>query len=219
LAASPLVRAWVPDAAVRRGPAGPLVSPALRWLLAVWICLGISIGATEVALPAAAEAGGSRTAAGVLLAVWSLGSIVGGLWYGGRDFSTPAERQYPWLVALLAGASALPLLATGLMSLGVLLAVSGMAIAPLSTCNSTLVARLAPPGTVTEAFGWSMTFLFGGVSIGAAAGGAAVDAGGPRAALALATAGGLAGLGVVLIRQRVPGRADEAASAPPSVGA
>lgn len=211
LSTSGLVRAWTPERAAPRGLAGPLTSRPLRWLLAVAVCLGVAIGATEVAVPALADAAGEPAAAGVLIAVWSLGSIAGGLWYGGRDWTTSPAAQYPWLLALLAVGFALPLLATGLVTLGVLLAVGGSAIAPLTTTNASLVARLAPAGTVTEAFGWSTTCLFGGVSAGTAGGGSLVEAAGPDAALLLAVAAGGCALLVGLVGQR---HLAEPASAP-----
>lgn len=202
LAASALVRSWTPEREVTRSLAGPLTSRPLRWLLTVAACLGVAIGGIEVAVPASADAAGSPATAGVLLAVWGVGSVAGGLWYGGHDWAWSPARQYPWLLGLLAAGFALPLLAGGLVSLGVLLAVGGLAIAPVTTCNSALVARSAPAGTMAEAFGWSTTSLFGGVSAGTAAGGWLVEAEGPAGALTLAVAAGVAGLLVGLAGQR-----------------
>lgn len=196
LAASPLVRAWRPETGVPRRLVGPLGSRALRRLLAVGACLGAGIGGIEVAVPAFATAASRPAAAGLLIAVWGLGSIVGGLWYGGRDWAAPPAAQYPWLLGVLAAALALPLLAVGPVSLGVLLAVSGLAIAPVTSCNAALIARVAPAGTLTEAFGWSTTAIFGGVAVGTAAGGALVEAAGSTAALALAAASGAVGVAV-----------------------
>ena len=202
LAWSPLVRAWTPQGQATRGLAGPLASLTLRWLLAVSALLGVAIGAVEVAVPAFADAAGSPAAGGVLIAVWSLGSVAGGLWYGGRDHGAPSEVQYPWLLGLLAVGFALPLLAAGPVSLGLLLAAGGLTIAPSTACNSALVARAAPDGTVTEAFGWSTMTVFGGVSVGTATGGALVDAAGARTGLALAAGAAVCALLVGLAGRR-----------------
>jgi hypothetical protein len=58
---------------------GPLSSPAVLALLLTITWVGVGFGAVEIAMPAFAEAHGSPpAAAGVLLALWSLGSMAGG---------------------------------------------------------------------------------------------------------------------------------------------
>jgi cyanate permease len=55
-----------------------------------------------VAVPAFVEEQGARaSSAGVLLAVWSAGSVVGGLVYGGLDLRTPHRSQLPVLTTAL----------------------------------------------------------------------------------------------------------------------
>src|SRR5581483_4819447 len=61
-----------------------LASPELRALLAPIALTGAGLGAIEVGLPSLALHAGSRPASGVLLALWSVGSMAGGLWYGAR---------------------------------------------------------------------------------------------------------------------------------------
>jgi MFS family permease len=149
----------VADSGVRTGP---LRSPAVRALLVTVAGVGIGFGAIEVALPAFVEDLGQRPASGgVLLAVWAVGSVVGGLVYGGAQPSAAPRRQLPVLVAALALGSALPLLADGLVGMAALLFVYGLTIAPFSACNSVLLGEAAPPGTTTEAFAWSSSMIFG----------------------------------------------------------
>lgn len=196
LLSTPAVRAVVPHEHADGGSArGPLTSPVVRALLVVVASVGMGFGALEVALPAYTEAqGGSPSTAGVLLAVWSAGSILGGLLYGAVHSPVPHERQLPWLVGALAVGSALPLLATGTVVMGAVLVLYGLTIAPYSTCNSVLLGRAAPAGAVTEAFAWSGSMIFGGAALGNVAAGLLVEHVGVTSALALTAATGLLGV-------------------------
>lgn len=195
LVRAPALRAVAP-AGGELHPLGPLRVGRVRALLAVSACVGIGFGAVEVALPAFAEETGSRPGmAGVLLAVWSIGSMGGGLVYGARHPAAPPGRQFRWLAVLLAAACALPLLAWPSSSLGTMalaLLAYGVTIAPLGACSSVLLGATAPAGTVTEAFAWNSSMIFGGAALGAASGGLLVERSGVGAALAVtAVSGGL----------------------------
>ena len=124
-------------------------------MLLVSIMQAAAFGVLEVAIPAYTNASGMPQAGGLLFAVWSGGSIVGGLWYGGRDFTAPLGRQY----AVLMGANVLGfasmLLAIGPYTLGICLFFAGLFIAPATTVEGALVLRLAPANATTEAFTWS----------------------------------------------------------------
>lgn len=196
LVQTPAIRAVVPH---ERAPgvsmAGPLSSSGVRALLLVVASVGMGFGAVEVALPAYAESqSGSPSTAGVLLAVWSVGSILGGLAYGAAHSPVPHTRQLPWLVGALAVGSALPLLATGTVVMGAVLVLYGLAVAPYITCNSVLLGRAAPTGTTTEAFAWSSSMIFGGAALGNVAAGLLVEHVGVTSALVLVGATGLLGV-------------------------
>lgn len=201
MAATPAVRAVVPHPAPVGSRLGPLASPAVRALLLTVAGIGAGFGAIEVALPAYVEGEGAQpAAAGVLLAVWSLGSIVGGLVYGGLHLRTPHRRQLPVLVAALAVGTTLPLLATGPLVMGAALFGYGLAIAPFSACNSVLLGEAAPRGTTTEAFAWNSSMIFGGAAVGSALAGGLVERIGPYAGLLVT-----AGAGVLALAAAVSG--------------
>ena len=61
---------------------GALASPGVRTLVLISLPTGVGIGILEVGIPAFSRAEGAAAAAGVLLAIWSFGSGVGGLLYG-----------------------------------------------------------------------------------------------------------------------------------------
>jgi MFS family permease len=189
------VRAVSPHDERHGSPFGPLASPAVRALLLTVAAVGATFGAVEVAVPAFVEEQGARaSSAGVLLAVWASGSVVGGLLYGGLDLRAPHRTQLPVLVTALALSTALPLLATGTTALGLLLFVFGLTIAPFSACNSVLLGRAAPAGTVTEAFAWSTSMIFGGAALASGLSGVLVERSGSTAALLVTAGAGLLAL-------------------------
>ena len=93
------------SSAPARAPCAPRAS-GRSWLAAA--CAAVAFGALEVALTAFAEEQGSRDAVGPLITVWSIGSLVGGLVYGARTWSSPAPRRFLILSGLL-GLGAVPL--------------------------------------------------------------------------------------------------------------
>ncbi len=210
LAANPAVRDTSPHPERVHSLAGPLVSPAVRALLLTWLFVGASFGSIEVGVLAFVDEQGSRRAvAGVVLAIWSVGSIVGGLAYGARQSTRPHERQVTWLAGFLAVSACLPLLATSTVGLSLLLLVAGSAIAPYAACCSVLMGQAAPRGTTTEAFAWTSSMIFAGGALGTAVAGVLVEGYGARWAFVLTAAtGGL--LAVTTLAGRAALRAPEA---------
>jgi MFS family permease len=97
---APLVRDRGPThTQERRGAA--LASRGLRVLLGPVALTGLGLGSTEVGLPALALHVGNRSAAGLLLALWSLGSLLGGLWYGSRAWRISLSARYGVLLTAL----------------------------------------------------------------------------------------------------------------------
>ena len=199
LAATPAVQSVRPHPDAGTSWLGPLTSPAVRALLLTVLAIGAGFGAIEVALPAFAEEIGSRpSAGGVLLAIWSAGSITGGLVYGALHLGVPQRRQLPVLVVALAVGTALPLLAGGAVSMAVALFVYGMTIAPLFACNSVLLGEAAPVGTGTEAFAWNTSMIFGGAALGNAVAGVLAEQVSPYSALLLVAGTGAVAVGLSL---------------------
>lgn len=177
----------------RVGGLGPLRAPAIRAVALSTIPFGFLIGSVEVAFPAFSEAAGSAALAGVLLALWSLASGIGGLIYGAR----PPRRDL--LEVFLAATLIFPLvclplvLASSPVAMAILALAAGAPIAPLIATRNQLVASLAPSGTGTEAFSWLMTSLIAGVSLGTALGGTVIEASGWQEAVALGVSVAFAG--------------------------
>ncbi|GAA3945415.1 MFS transporter [Actinomadura viridis] len=171
--------------------AGPLRPAGIRVLLLALTCAGIALGVYSVAAVAYAERAGDDLASGLLLAAMSAGALAGGLFYGARSWPGSDHRRFLVLMAALA-AGYLPLaLAPGLPVMTVLAFASGIFLAPMLACSFTLVDRLVPKGTVTEAFAWVVAAFGVGGAIGSAAAGIGQDLAGVSGAFAAAGAGGL----------------------------
>jgi predicted MFS family arabinose efflux permease len=170
---SPLVRTGRGHA-VEHERRSALASPELRALLAPVALMGASLGATEVGLPSLALHAGSRPASGVLLALWSVGSMVGGFWYGARAWRSPLMSRYRILLVVLVLGVA-PLIAARSIAAGVVCSLlAGLAIAPAFSCQYALVGRTVTAGSETEAFTWASAALIAGVAAGSAVGGAVI---------------------------------------------
>jgi MFS family permease len=203
IATSGAMRSWVPAG----GSGAPLLAtvraPGMPRVLLSGSALMLGFGALEVAIPAFADAAGSPGLSGVLLAVWSLGSVAGGLWFGARMVSVSLPRQYRWgLLGVTIGLAPLAAVSSPWV-LGVLLFLGGTAIAPTLTVQSSLVGVIAPAHATTEAFTWLSTVAFGASAVGAAVGGALIDgSSGVSGSLMLAAAGAALAVAITL----VPGR-------------
>jgi MFS family permease len=151
-----------------------LASLRLRALLGPIALTGMGLGAIEVGLPSLALHAGSRSASGLLLALWSVGSVTGGLWYGSRTWRSSLEVRYR-LLLILAVAFTVPLIAARSIPAGIVGSLlAGVTIAPVFTCQYALVGRAVTPGSQTEAFTWVTAALVAGIAAGAAAGGAII---------------------------------------------
>jgi MFS family permease len=188
-----------------------LAIPELRALLGPVFLNGLAIGAIDVGLPSLALHAGSRPSSGLLLALWSLGSMTGGLWYGSRTWRTSLGRRYRAL--LLTGVACIaPLIAARTIPEGIAGSlVAGLTIAPVFSCQYALIGRAVTAGVETEAFTWVSSALIGGLAAGSALGGSAIGAAGVSGPFALACAAmGLAALAAVRTAGR-PGRAEQPA--------
>jgi MFS family permease len=202
LMASPAIRAWEREVGRGRDVFGALRSHGLLTVVVATVPIGFAFGAVEIALPAFATAHGSPGRAGLLIAVWALGSGAGALIYGARIWPGPLARRWLACATLLGGALLLPLAAS---SIGVLLALllpTGAFIAPTIASSSQLMGGLAPPGMATEAYAWNSTAIVVGAAAGSAVAGALVEASTWRAAVAAAGATALAGAALGFARRR-----------------
>ncbi|MGH2835563.1 MAG: MFS transporter [Solirubrobacteraceae bacterium] len=180
-----------------------LISVDLRWLLVPIALMGFALGAVEVGIPSLALHDGSRPASGFLLALWSLGSMAGGIHYSSTRWGSALGSRYALLLAVNCLVTA-PLLFAGSIALAALFSfVAGLAVAPTFSCVYSLVGHVVIPGSEHEAFGWTLSGLIAGVAAGSALAGIVIGPLGIRGPFLLAVGGAaLAAAGAVRFRGR-----------------
>ncbi len=191
---SPASRGWRPTA-TRRARTSALAFPAMRTLVAVLVGVGVLFGATEVAVTAS-----TGPAAGMLLGLWGVGSLAGGVVAARLGGGATDGRSFALLLAAL-GAGHLALVAAPgrVAGAAALITVAGTMIAPVLASAYAMVDRAAPAGTVTEAFAWLATSTAVGTAVGAASAGALVDRTGPASGFVLAGGAALIAASVSLL--------------------
>jgi predicted MFS family arabinose efflux permease len=170
-----------------RPPAAPTArpkvfrDPALRALLAVIMAVGVSFGATDVTAVAVGRAHGLGAFAGVLLALFALGSGSSGLYWGARPATGGVARRFLVAAGLMAGVLWLPFAAPNVGLLAPLVVIAGATASPALIGANTVMDRLIPAAARTEGFAWLQVALVTGVSAGAPLAGLAIDRFGARA--------------------------------------
>ena len=212
-AAQPASRAWRPDRSAPGRRGGSLRAPAILILALIELGCGAVFGATEVGITAAAKALGSTAAAGPVLGIWGVGSLLGGVAATRLGGGARRAGGLILLVGALAVAHGALIFATGsVLAIGAAILLAGATIAPTAASIYAMVDRFAPAGTVTEAFSWALTAAYTGEALGAAVGGGLVQSSGATAAFAFVGAAGAATVLVtVLGRRHLDGAAAEPA--------
>jgi MFS family permease len=141
---------------------------ALLGLLVLSVLVGVAVGLVQVAVPTLAAEWDASSTAGPLLAAFALGSVIGAVWFGGREWRGSVLRRY--LLAVLAlGVLLAPLaLATGPLALAPGLLVAGLAFGPATVSVFESLDVLAP-GSGAEALTWVTTAEASGWAAGSAA--------------------------------------------------
>lgn len=145
-------------------------------VVVVFLFSGSMFGANDVAAVAFATELGQKSAAGIVLAGWSIGSLAAALVYGTRSWGWPLWKQFlAGTVAVAAGASTL-MAAPNLIVLTAIMALTGMAIAPTLTTGYNIIQVTVAPSQLTEGLAWVGTSLNIGVSLGSLLAGYVIDA-------------------------------------------
>ncbi|GAA3232970.1 MFS transporter [Dactylosporangium siamense] len=190
------------DAGTAPGPHRPgsaLRVPAIRLLVAATLVQGLIFGALPVVLSGLAAHAGAPDVAGLLLAAWICGGVLGSF--------RASRAAFPSALARLAAALAAPAVVaavTGgrLVPVALAFGVAGLFLTPVAAASYVIVDDTAPPGRRTEAFTWLSTALAVGGSAGSALAGASIDGLGILPAVFLPTAAaGLAALVATRLRR------------------
>ena len=176
----------------------------------------------ELATVAFSRSHHSAAASGLVLAVWSAGSLVGGASLGARASGSAVfghrvtGHRVAALMVVMAVGTAIPAVSPTIWLLGLFLFIGGASIAPTFGVLYALAASESAPGRQTEAFGWLSTGFQAGSALGALSGGAIVQGAGSRVAYCVAAGAILAGAAVMARWSRASERKPEAALNPNS---
>jgi MFS family permease len=179
-----------PDRPARRRLLHPAGLPGLASLVIIVLVFLASILIVEVTVVAFAGHHHASSQAGLLLAAWSTGSMVGGFALGARAAHAGARVLAPLMLAAAVGFLCLAA-APGVGLLYGLLFLAGMSIAPGFSCIYGLVGTLAPSTGSVEAFSWIASGIQIGAASGAALGGLLVEDIGTRWSFVFAAGCGL----------------------------
>jgi MFS family permease len=169
-------------------------------VVGMFLILGFSM--TEIATVDFVGGRAASPKAGIVLAIWSLGSLVGGLSFGAANQKV-TDRTLAMVVGLTACGLGLASLSPDVVGLAVILLCSGAAVAPTLARLYTRMGSAAPEGATTEAFGWLAVGFLAGSSAGSTLGGASVDAIGSRWTFLIAGIVVLCAVPVALVRRPV----------------
>ncbi len=164
-----------PQSGHRFGGRLAIAYPGMPAVLVVMTMLGVVFAGVEVTVIATAREGGSIAAAGVVLALWSVSSMLSGLVIGGM------QRLPPLHVQLVAGTAATALLLAPLLvvqslpGIAAVLLFAGAGVSPALIAGFALAARLVPSTALTQSLTWSSTAIGVGFAIGSPASGRLVD--------------------------------------------
>jgi hypothetical protein len=169
--------------AFQAAPGGASAPPPGRWLtaavaaqLGAFGLMGSALSAVNVAVTESARMVGREAAAGVLVAIWGAGSLLGG-WWVARGGRLPAT----WLVgSVLAALTAALTVHSGLVSLAAGLALAGAPIAPFVIGVNTTASALAAGHAQARVFAAMQAANTVLTSLGSAGGAVLADAAGPR---------------------------------------
>lgn len=208
LALTPEIRRTITAPSTTARDVGPMWSVGSMAIVAVSTGMGAAFGMLEVGIPAFA-AGFERgdVVGAMLLAVWSLASVVGGVLY--LRVHVNASMQTQLLVLLggnVIGFAVLGIAGTPLV-LAALLFAGGLLMAPAAAAELSVANVVAAQGRRTETFTWLGTGAYVGGAVGAVIAGVLIEALGVRATMSLSagfavTAVGAAAVSVAASRRK-----------------
>ncbi|MDZ5620547.1 MFS transporter [Nocardioides bizhenqiangii] len=188
---------------VHPAPTAGTQRPAMPWiavgaLSVLTFALGVLFGAAEVSTVAFSEEEGQQGAAGFLLAIWALGSLVAGLISGAISWRQGPLVRMRWGALGMAAAMAPLVLVPSVPLMALVLLVGGFAISPTLIAAMSLAEQVLPPARLTEGMMLLQTGIALGLAPGAALAGVVIEESGASAAYLVSFGGGVLALAAAL---------------------
>lgn len=164
----------------RRRLGAVLSRPTVRIAVAIELIFVASFAAVEVGVVSSFDH--TSIESGIVLGVFSVGSIIGGFLVGHR---TIKPWSMPLRLGIVAFGTALTLINQGALWLSISLFIAGFGVAPALAVLYTMVSASVKFSETAEAFGWLSTGMLVGAALGSAIAGFAVDTLGPISAMSI----------------------------------
>ena len=146
-------------------PGKPVIlQNGLIYLWGVHIASGVFFGAVETSIIAYTKIAGKPIYGGIVIALWSFGSLIGGVVYGGMHFKSPLHKQLIVVSFLLVPATAAMVFVDSIFMLALLTIAAGIGVSPLLIASAAITQRRSPIGRTTEA----IASMYAGIGLGAA---------------------------------------------------
>ena len=97
-----------------------------------------------------------------MIALWSFGSLIGGVVYGGMHFKSPLHKQLIVVSFLLVPATAAMVFVNSIFMLALLTIAAGIGVSPLLIASAAITQRRSPVGRTTEA----IASMYSGIGLG-----------------------------------------------------
>lgn len=176
----------------------------LLWLVFIHFLAGIFFGSIETTMIAFSDFAGVPIAAGFLLALWSIGSLIGGIFYGASDFKLPLPKQLILISLVLIPPAVIVPFVDSLAVLAVMSVMAGFGIAPLLISAASIAQQRAGDGRTTEAIASMYSGIGVGFAFAASSAGWLIDNHGTSWAFTVGTGAAFAiTLGTVLAQGRL----------------
>ena len=142
--------------------------------------IGAMFGAFDISAVAFAAEHGLKSVSGLILAILSIGSLLGGLYYGSRHWRMPLWKRTVVFSAFLAAGFLALGVAPNLLVFSIIGFFAGATIAPTMTNVDNVVQRVVARDQITEGMAWVRIGIGVGVALGAWIGGILIHSYGAR---------------------------------------
>jgi MFS family permease len=144
-------------------PGKPVIlQNGLIYLWGVHIASGVFFGAVETSIIAYTKIAGKPIYGGIVIALWSFGSLIGGVVYGGMHFKSPLHKQLIVVSFLLVPATTAMVFVNSIFMLALLTIAAGIGVSPLLIASAAITQRRSPVGRTTEA----IASMYAGIGLG-----------------------------------------------------